>query len=77
MKQPLQSIETYELFLYTLTETFPFIEHCSVSLIRRGASLARVSKEIHFDCDFRLVVRERLLFHCSPPGHIFHDFSII
>ncbi|NIM80667.1 MAG: hypothetical protein GTO20_17920, partial [Candidatus Aminicenantes bacterium] len=32
----------------------------------RGASLARVSGEIHFDLDYRLVVRERLLYHCSP-----------
>jgi hypothetical protein len=66
MKQSFQSIETYEFFLYTLTENFPSIKHSNISLIRRGASLARVSGEIHFDHKYRLVVRERLLFHCSP-----------
>jgi len=66
MKQPFQSIENYELFLYTLEESFPSINHSSVSLIRRGASLARVSGEICFAGGYRLVIRERLLFHCSP-----------
>ena len=65
MKHPLQSIETYEFFLYTLTENFPSIKHSNVSLIQRGTSLARVSGELHFDHKYRLVVRERLLFHCS------------
>lgn len=66
MRQPFQSIETYELFLYTLENNFPSINHSSISLVRRGASLARVSGEIYFDDGYRLVIRERLLFHCSP-----------
>ena len=35
-------------------------------LIRRGASLARVVGELHFDDEFRLVVRERLVYHRLP-----------
>jgi hypothetical protein len=58
------SVEDYELYLYTLTEKFPSVKHSTVVLTRRGASLARVAGEIHFDLGYRLVIRERLLFHC-------------
>lgn len=47
MRQPFHSIETYELFLYTLEENFPSINHSSVSLIRRGATLARYDCQPH------------------------------
>lgn len=66
MIQSMQTIEDYELYLYTITEKFPYINHSTLVLIRRGASLARVTGEIHFDLGYRLVVRERLLYHCSP-----------
>ena len=62
----IQSIEDYELYLYTLAEKFQLIKHSTLVLVRRGASLARVSGEIHFGQGYRLVVRERLMYHCSP-----------
>jgi len=61
-----KTIENYEFFLYTLSERFPSIKRSTVTLVKRGASLARVSGEINFEKGYRLVVRERLLFHCSP-----------
>lgn len=61
-----QTIENYEFFLYTLTENFQSINRSTVNLIKRGASLARVSGEITLRQGYRIVVRERLLFHCSP-----------
>jgi len=66
MKKFMQTIEDYELFLYTLTDKFPSLKRSTVVLIRRGATLARVSGELHFDNGFRLVIRERLLYHSSP-----------
>ena len=66
MKNPLQTIEEYELFLYTLQESFPSIKQSTVVLIRRGVSLAKSTGEIYFDKGFRLVVRERLLFDRQP-----------
>lgn len=66
MNNSLQTIEDYELFLYTLTEKFPSIRSSTVTLIKRGSSLARVAGEIHFDKGYFIVVRERLLFHLSP-----------
>lgn len=66
MNNPLRTIEDYELFLYTLKEQFPFIRHSTLILTRRGSSLARVSGELQFDHDIRLMVRERILYHRLP-----------
>lgn len=66
MNNPLQTIEDYELFLYTLQESFPSIQQSTVVLIRRGISLAKSDGEIHFSKGFRLVLRERLLFDRQP-----------
>lgn len=66
MSQPLRTLEDYELFLYTLPEQFNCIRHSTVTLVRRGASLARVSGEIHFDKGFRLLLLERVLADRLP-----------
>ena len=58
--------EDYELFLYTLLDQFSSVRRSTVTFIRRGASLARVAGEITFDVDFRLVVRERVLYDRLP-----------
>ncbi len=58
--------EDYELFLYTLTEQFPTVRRSTVTLVRRGASLARVAGEVYFDDNFRVVVRERLVYDRLP-----------
>jgi len=66
MDDPLRTPEDYELFLYTLPERFPSVNRCTVTLSRRGASLGRVTGELHFDHGIRLVVRERLVWHRLP-----------
>jgi hypothetical protein len=66
MSQPFRTLEEYELFLYTLAEQFNCIRYCTVTLVRRGASLGRVSGEIHFDHGFRLVLLERILAERLP-----------
>lgn len=40
MNNPLRTLEDYELFLYTLTEQFPAVRRSTITLIRRGATLA-------------------------------------
>lgn len=62
----MNTIQDYELYLYTLTENFTSIKKSTVILVKRGASLARVSGEIHFEGNYKLAIRERLLFNCSP-----------
>jgi len=66
MNDPLRTAEDYELFLYELSNNFPAIKHSTLTFVRRGASLARVSGELHFDHSIRLVVRERLTFDRLP-----------
>ena len=66
MTHPLRTSEDYELFLYTLTEQFPSVCKSTVTLVRRGTSLARVAGELHFDHGLRLVVRERIVYDRLP-----------
>jgi hypothetical protein len=66
MNNPLRTSEDYELFLYTLADQFPSVRCSTVTFVRRGASLARVAGELHFDHEIRLVVRERVLYRRLP-----------
>ena len=66
MTDPFRTPEDYEIFLYTLRERYSSVRHSTLSFIRRGHSLARVTGEIHFDHDIRLVILERLVFDRLP-----------
>ena len=66
MSNPLRSPEDYELFLYTLVEQFPAVRRSTLTLTRRGASLARVAGELTFDHGVRLVVRQRIIYDRLP-----------
>lgn len=66
MINPLRTPQDYELFLYTLTEQFPVVIRSTVTFVRIGATLARASGELYFDHDFRLVIRERLIYDRLP-----------
>ena len=66
MGNPLATAADYELFLYTLAEQFPSVRRSTVTLVRRGASLARVAGEVTFDHEIRLVVRQRIVYHRLP-----------
>jgi hypothetical protein len=66
MNDPFRTPEDYELFLYTLTERFPSIHRSTLTFVRRGHSLARVSGEIFFADKIRLVILERLVFDRLP-----------
>lgn len=66
MNNPFRTLADYELFLYSLPQQFPAIRRSTMTLVRMGATLARVSGELYFDGDFRLVIRERVLYHRQP-----------
>ena len=66
MSNPLRTSEDYELFLYTLTDQFPSVRRSTVTFIRRGTTLGRVTGELYFEYDVRLVVRERVVYHRLP-----------
>jgi hypothetical protein len=79
MKHSMQSVEDYELYLYTLAEKFPSIHHSTLILVRRGASLARVAGEIHFEKDssgVRYFVRSRIWYmHKIPDPQFTKDWG--
>jgi hypothetical protein len=66
MTNPLRTPEDYELFIYTLTTQYAAVRRSTITFVRLGASLARVSGELHFDRDLRLVVRERIVYNRLP-----------
>jgi hypothetical protein len=66
MSTPLRTPEDYELFLYTLTEHYPSVIRSTLTLIRVGATMARVTGELFFSHDLRLMVRERLIYDRLP-----------
>jgi hypothetical protein len=59
---PLQSLPEYEQFVYTLQQRYASIRQSSLTVIRRGATLARVAGTIELVGGYRLVVREKLSF---------------
>ncbi|PDV99895.1 toxin-antitoxin system TumE family protein [Candidatus Chloroploca asiatica] len=66
MTNPLRTADDYELFIYALEDRFRSIRRSTLIFVRTGSTLARVSGEIMFDADIRLVVRERLMFERLP-----------
>lgn len=58
--------QDYERYLYELTDLFPSIRHTSITFVRRGASLARISGELFFESDIRLIIRERVTYNRLP-----------
>lgn len=66
MSNPFRTPEDYALFLYELADQFSSVQRSTVTLIRRGASLARIAGELSFDQNIRLVVRERVLYNRLP-----------
>ena len=66
MNNHLRTPEDYELFIYSLLELYPNLKQSTLTFVRIGATMARVSGELFFDHGFRLAVRERLIFDRLP-----------
>jgi hypothetical protein len=66
MSNPLRTPEDYELFIYSLIDHYPQINQSTLTFIRIGASMARVTGDLFFERGFRLAVRERLIFDRLP-----------
>lgn len=76
MNNPLRTPEDYELYLYTIKDLFHFIQHSTLTFIRRGSSLARVSGELHFAHKIRLVIRERITFDRLPAVIDYYGYEV-
>ncbi len=66
---PLQSLDEYELFIYTLGQRYSSIYRSTLVVVRRGVTRAVLSGEVEMLQGIRLVVRERLTF-ADVPGAI-------
>ena len=66
MNNPLRTPEDYELFLYTIIDKFPSVRRSTLTFVRKGAFLARVTGELLFNHKIRLIVRERILYNRLP-----------
>lgn len=76
MNNVFRTLEDYELFLYTLTQQFPSVHYSTVTLVRRGSSLARVVGELTFEYQIRLVLRERILYDRLPAIIDFYGYEV-
>lgn len=76
MSYALRTPEDYELFVYTLTDQFSSVHESKLVFVRRGATFGKVAGELFFDHDFRLVVRERLIFDRLPGVIDFYGYEI-
>ncbi|NOX62657.1 MAG: hypothetical protein GXP42_12035 [Chloroflexi bacterium] len=65
----LRSLSEYESFVYTLAQRYPSIVRSTLTVIRRGATVAVLRGEVEFNKGVRLSVREKLSF-VSTPGTI-------
>lgn len=66
MSNPFRTPDDYELFLYTIPEQYPDVLCSTVTFVRIGMTLARVSGDITFAAGYRLVIRERLIYTRLP-----------
>ena len=76
MSNPLRTVQDYELFIYTLADQFPSILRSTMTFARLGATLGRVTGELHFAHDIRLVVRERILYHRLPAIMDYYSYEV-
>lgn len=63
---PLQSLPEYEQFVYTLPQHYASIRYSALTVIRRGATIALLTRTVELIGGYRLVVREKLSFAESP-----------
>lgn len=63
---PLISLSEYEHFIYTLPQQYYSIRYTTLTVVRRGSTIARVTGDIQFQRGCRLTVREKLSFSKTP-----------
>ncbi len=66
MTTPLRTDQDYELFIYTLEDNYTSIQRSTLTFVRRGSALARVAGELFFAGNFRIIIRERIVYPRYP-----------
>ena len=76
MSNSLRTPDDYELFIYAIQEHFPVVRQSTLVFERRGATLARVAGELYLDQNYRIVVRERVVFHRLPAVMDWYGYEV-
>jgi hypothetical protein len=76
MGNPLRSDTDYELFIYSIVESFPLAERSTLTFVRQGATLARVAGELYLTGDHRIVVRERIVYDRLPAEIDWYGYEV-
>lgn len=76
MNNPLRSDADYELFIYSIVESFPLIERSTLTFVRQGATLARVAGELYCAGAYRIVVRERIVYDKLPAEIDWYGYEV-
>ena len=63
---PLQSLPSYEQYVYALPQQTEAILRSTLVVVRRGATIAVLNGELEFTNGLRLIVREKLSFSLHP-----------
>ena len=66
MTNPLRTPEDYEYYLYSLKDSSKIVKKSTLTFIKRGASLAKVTGELFLENKCRIVIRERIVFDRLP-----------
>lgn len=66
MMNPLATPQDYELFIYSLHERNPEILSSTLVFRRIGTTIAKLAGEVVFKNEYRLQIRELLIFDRTP-----------
>ena len=72
---PFLLLPEYEQFVYTLQGLYPSIRRSTLTVIRRGAAVARLTGELEIGV-YRIVVREKLSFADGPGQIISYGYEV-
>ena len=73
---PLQSLPDYEQFVYTLPQRYASIRYSTLTVIRRGAAIARLTGTVELVGGYRLVAREKLSFAEGPGVIVGYGYEV-
>ncbi|MFO7631157.1 MAG: DUF6516 family protein [Caldilinea sp.] len=76
MNNPLRSDADYELFIYSIVESFSLVERSTLTFVRQGATLARIAGELYFADSYRVVVRERIVCDRLPAEIDWYGYEV-
>ncbi len=76
MDNPLRSDADYELLVYSIVESFPLVERSTLTFVRQGATLARVAGELYCAGNYRVVVRERIVYDRLPAEIDWYGYEV-